>query len=131
MVTEGMGEGNGKVSSELSDKAISEEWPGFIHNVKARLVFGKTNYGDSSFERPMLQLIDELQQEAEDLAGWGFIVWARLVKMRVDLEELTSVRRRTGDAPRVDVRMGWDGPGACSAVIGSAPVAQADGAPND
>lgn len=143
MDAERMGEVQG-MRAPLSDAAIAEDWPNYIGCVMSRLKNGKTTYGDSSFERPVAQLIDELQQEAEDLAGWGFVLWARLRKMRSDLEELTSARRRTQDAPRVcpnglrhddtesqgyciceprrDVRMGWDEPQACSAVIGSAPL---------
>ena len=55
---------------------------GFVSAVRARLEAGRTEYGDRSFSKPPAEIIGELQQEALDLAGWGFILYCRLAAMR-------------------------------------------------
>jgi hypothetical protein len=56
-------------------------FPEFIAAVRARLEAGAEAYGDQSFERPTAELVRELQQEALDLAGWGFILFERLRRL--------------------------------------------------
>lgn len=58
-------------------------WPAFAESVRQRLEAGRAAYGDKSFARPPAELVAELQQEALDLAGWGFVLWCRLEAMRV------------------------------------------------
>lgn len=55
-----------------------DAWPAFAETVRKRLEAGRATYGDKSFERPPAELVAELQQEALDLAGWGFVLWCRL-----------------------------------------------------
>ena len=57
-------------------------WPAFAESVRKRLEAGRAAYGDKSFERPPAELVAELQQEALDLAGWGFVLWCRLEAMQ-------------------------------------------------
>lgn len=66
----------------LSDEAI-RQYPVFTEGVHARLIAGRETYGDSSFERPVAELLDELQQECMDLSGWGFILWGKIEKMKL------------------------------------------------
>jgi hypothetical protein len=61
-----------------SDEALREGWPIFIEAVFGRMDKGRVDYGDASFERPVTDIIEELQQECLDQAGWGFIGWWRL-----------------------------------------------------
>lgn len=68
-------------------------WPTFAERVRARLDASRAAYGDRSFERPPAELLDELQQEALDLAGWGFILFERIERLR------TRVERDTNRAP--------------------------------
>lgn len=65
-----------------------EAWPAFAESVRVRLEAGRAAYGDKSFSRPPAELIGELQQEALDLAGWGFVLWCRLEAMRAGAELL-------------------------------------------
>ena len=44
----------------------------------------------ASFSRPPAELLGELQQEALDLAGWGFVLWCRLDALK-DRTALTDV----------------------------------------
>jgi hypothetical protein len=64
-----------------------DAWPAFAESVRKRLEAGRAAYGDKSFARPPAELVAELQQEALDLAGWGFVLWCRLEAMRGELEK--------------------------------------------
>lgn len=61
-------------------------FPGFVKAVRQRLEAGRVEYGDRSFARAPSDLIGELQQEALDLAGWGFVLFERLRAMQEALE---------------------------------------------
>ena len=54
----------------------------FVSRLRARLEAGAATYGDASFERPAAELVDEVQQEAEDVCGWSLILWVRLERLR-------------------------------------------------
>jgi hypothetical protein len=54
----------------------------FFRQLVDRLEVGRIAYGDRSFELPPAALIAELQLEALDLAGWGYILWERLERMK-------------------------------------------------
>jgi len=60
----------------------------FVSRLRDRLVAGAAKYGDASFHRPAAELIDEIQQETEDIAGWGLILWLRLERLRGRVERL-------------------------------------------
>jgi len=60
-----------------------DRWPDFAARVRERLEAGRTAYGDQSFAREPAELLGELQQEALDLAGWGFVLFQRLEAARI------------------------------------------------
>jgi hypothetical protein len=68
-----------------------EGWPTFSELVRRRLEAGRSAYADRSFWSDPSELLGELQQEALDLAGWGFVLFARLERMQ---RELTADRDR-------------------------------------
>ena len=76
-------------SDDVADKEAAPDalaaWPAFAESVRRRLEAGRAAYGDRSFARPPAELVAELQQEALDLAGWGFVLWQRLEAMRAAL----------------------------------------------
>ncbi len=53
-----------------------DEW---IATILDRLDAGREEYGDGSFDKPQHELMRELTEEAADLAGWGFVMWAQVV----------------------------------------------------
>lgn len=55
-----------------------DSWPTFTALVRQRLEAGRATYGDRSFSADPAALLAELQQEALDLAGWGFVLFQRL-----------------------------------------------------
>lgn len=80
----------------------------FFSHVRTRLLAGRRAYGDRSFSADPKMLIDELQQEVLDLAGWGYVLFRRLEAMRVALryseiqsegEPMPSPAARADDAP--------------------------------
>ena len=54
----------------------------FVERLRDRLIAGAKTYGNSSFERPLVAIIGEIQEEALDIVGWGFIAWVRLERLR-------------------------------------------------
>ena len=68
-----------------------DAWPAFAESVQRRLEAGRAAYGDTSFARPPAELVGELQQEALDLAGWGFVLWCRLEAMRATVDAPTRL----------------------------------------
>ncbi len=76
---------------------LLDAWPAFADGVRRRLETTRAVYGDTSFARPPAELFAELQQEALDLAGWGFVLWRRLEAMRTFASH-ALVHARPGDA---------------------------------
>ena len=50
----------------------------FHRVVRERLEAGRREYGDASFSKAPAELLEELSQEALDLAGWGYVLWCRI-----------------------------------------------------
>lgn len=50
----------------------------FLERLTARLAKGEQEYGQASFARTVPELCDEIQQELEDVAGWGYVLWTKI-----------------------------------------------------
>ena len=61
----------------------------FVETVRRRLDAGHREYGDASFARDPDELLAEIQEEIEDIAGWSFVLWCRLRDLR---EKVTTKR---------------------------------------
>jgi hypothetical protein len=59
-----------------------DRWPAFMRAVRKRLEAGRREYGAESFARDPAELLGELEEEALDLAGWGFVLWHRIESMQ-------------------------------------------------
>jgi hypothetical protein len=68
--------------------ALDTDLDRFVARLRKRLIKGAETYGDSSFARPAAELVDEIQQELEDVAGWGLLLWIRLERLRGRVEQL-------------------------------------------
>ena len=70
--------------SEIGKKPLTYEkyWKPYLRNLRSRLEAGATTYGDTSFERPIPQLIQEIQEELADVSGWALVMWGRLEEMK-------------------------------------------------
>ena len=67
-----------------------KHWPEFETVLKARLDAGARAYGDNSFARPPTRLVDEIEQEALDIIGWGFVLWVRLQALKEKARGLSA-----------------------------------------
>lgn len=65
----------------------------FIARLHQKLELGARQYGSASFDRPIGELITEIQDELVDIAGWGWIAWSRLEALR---EQVTAAERQGG-----------------------------------
>lgn len=50
----------------------------FVARLDARLAKGAEDYGDRSPSRPFYELLDEMQQELLDIAGWACMAWRKV-----------------------------------------------------
>lgn len=55
----------------------------FVASLESRLESGERQYEGKSFDRSSAELMQELEQEILDWAGWGFILW-RTLRRRID-----------------------------------------------
>lgn len=68
--------------------AVAAHLDHFVAGLRARLAPGAATFGDRSFTRPAVEIVDEIQQELEDVAGWGLLLWTRLERLRQHVEVL-------------------------------------------
>jgi hypothetical protein len=54
--------------------------------VAKQLEAGERTYNGSALTRPLAELGRELEEEAEDLAGWAFWIWMRVARLQRELE---------------------------------------------
>src|SRR5262245_19946883 len=73
-------------------------WPTFAERVRERSEAGRQAYGDRSFSKDPDELLAELQQEALDLAGWGYVLFARIERAREALRAASDTAGATNPA---------------------------------
>ena len=62
----------------------------FVARLRERLDTGAREYGDSSFRRPAVELLSEIQDELVDVAGWGLLLWTRIARLREQVSRLSD-----------------------------------------
>lgn len=50
----------------------------FLSHLRSAWARGHAEYGDTSFDKPLLDTTEEILQEIEDIAGWSFILWVQI-----------------------------------------------------
>lgn len=76
----------------MNQPEYQRHWAEFSRRLKTRLENGHKSYGDKSFSLPIEQQIDEIQQELEDVCGWGLVMWGRLQRMKEQLPKNIPTR---------------------------------------
>ena len=71
-------------------RGMRGRWEWFLNKMKARLQAGFIEYGDGSFERCPLSLLNEVEEEILDQIGWSYIQLVRIQKTREKLQHLTA-----------------------------------------
>jgi len=64
------------------------EFNKFTETVEKRMEKGHIEYGDGSFSRDPLELMNEIQEEIEDISGWSFVLWCRLNDLKKQLANI-------------------------------------------
>ena len=59
-----------------------EHWPRFEKVLTRRLEAGAREYGDTTFTRPLGEIVGELEEELLDVVGWAFMAWIRMERAR-------------------------------------------------
>ena len=67
------------------DDKLRQDAATFFAAVGSRLEVGEREYGTSR-ERPSPELVDEIMEELEDVAGWSILLWSKLRRIRDALE---------------------------------------------
>lgn len=69
------------------------EFASFLQALELKVEAGARNYGDKSFSKSPERLLDELAAETLDIAGWGFILWVRLQRLKEASQPLREASR--------------------------------------
>jgi hypothetical protein len=59
-----------------------DDFDRFVELVQQKCERGEREYGDHSFHLPTTTTIEELQAEALDICGWGWVLWTRLEALK-------------------------------------------------
>jgi hypothetical protein len=61
-------------------------WEKYFQVLEKRIEAGAIEYGDKSFDKSVSSLIGEIQEEILDIAGWGYILWEKLERLKKTLQ---------------------------------------------
>ncbi len=65
----------------------TKHWPDFVKRLEKRLATGHAEYGDESFAREPVDLLNEIIEEVDDIVGWGFVLGCRLQRLKEKVRE--------------------------------------------
>ena len=71
-----------------------EVFSGFISKLHSRMNIGHEEYGDESFDRPLLALINEIEEELLDICGWGMITYSRIHDIKGKITTMVNELRK-------------------------------------
>lgn len=57
-------------------------FPKFIQHLDQRLKKGYHEYGDESFDRSSCSLLNEIQEELVDVAGWAEVLYSKIEELK-------------------------------------------------
>jgi len=76
----------GAVKAEVPKyKTVFQE---FIDGINMRMQAGFEEYGDTSFDRPMIELVREIKEELFDICGWSVILFEKLKRLEEKIGEV-------------------------------------------
>lgn len=68
----------------------NDEFKAFMREILVRMEAGHQEYGDKSFLKPPLALVEEIKEEVLDVCGWAFILYRRVSKLAEKAAELDA-----------------------------------------
>ena len=57
-------------------------FPEFTERLRSRMEKGFAEYGDKSFDRPVNELLGEIEEEILDICGWSLILYSRIQRLK-------------------------------------------------
>ncbi len=57
-------------------------WTAFTQELFEKMMKGYKEYTDESFQKDYDDILQELQNEALDLAGWGMVLWIKIEEIK-------------------------------------------------
>lgn len=54
----------------------------YFWELEKRLKIGAECYGDKSFDKTEGRLLQDIQEEILDIAGWSYILWAKIERLK-------------------------------------------------
>ena len=67
---------------EEGRKLNEQEADVYFEKLRDRLRVGAECYGDKSFEKTNERLLQEIQEEILDIAGWSYILWTKIERLK-------------------------------------------------
>ncbi len=61
----------------------------YFAELRSRLKVGAECYGEKSFDKTNGRLLQEIQEEILDIAGWSYILWAKIERLKKETMCLT------------------------------------------
>jgi len=65
----------------MSDEQRAEQEI-YFGELRSRLKVGAECYGEKSFDKTDGRLLQEIQEEILDIAGWSYILWAKIERLK-------------------------------------------------
>ena len=82
----------------MAGPGLREDWLEFVSLVEHRLEQGAVEYGDSTLRRPVLEVLDEVEEELLDVMGWSFFAWLRIRRLKARVKKvLTEISQGDGE----------------------------------
>lgn len=79
--------GEGEDAGAGEEVTREESQSSYFAALKEKLRKGAEEHGERSFELSGSRLIEELQAECLDLAGWGWILWDKLQRLKRKVQQ--------------------------------------------
>jgi len=70
------------MADETLSASRAEHMRLFVERVMTRLDAGRAAYGDKSFSKSPVALLDEILEEICDISGWGAVLAVRILEMK-------------------------------------------------
>ncbi len=81
----------------MSSPQWIERYMAFEAQLRIRLRDGFETYGDISFKTPLMATVLELEKEAMDLTGWGYILWCKLQDLKEKIHDFEKAIQAAKD----------------------------------
>ena len=67
---------------EAESPKYKDVFPEFTERLRSRMEKGFAEYGDKSFDRPVNELLGEIEEEILDICGWSLILYSRIQRLK-------------------------------------------------